>query len=234
MRGFGEIAESLRRSTVQVLSRGHRSGGSGVVWGADGLILTNAHVARAPEVEVVLWDGRRFPARTTARDGLRDLAALRIPHERTASPPNLDLDAATPGDSDALRPGELVIAIGNPLGFTGALSTGIVHSAGALPNMGRQKWIRADVRLAPGNSGGPLADSQGRVVGINTAVVNGLGVAVPANAAVDFLKRGPRRTLGVTLRPVSSGLLILDVQPEGAAATASLRVGMFCSTRWTI
>jgi len=135
------------------------------------------------------------------------------------------LPAATSGDSDALRPGELVIAIGSPLGFAGALSTGTVHSVGPIPGMGRARWIGANVRLAPGNSGGPLADAQGRVVGINTAIVNGLGVAVPANEAAEFLRRGARPSLGVTLRPEPHGLRILAVDPGGAAAAASLRPG---------
>ena len=135
----------------------------------------------------MLWDGRRLPARVTSRDPRRDLAVLRI----AARPA---LPAATPGDSSALRPGELVIAVGSPLGFAGALSTGVVHSVGSASRHGPGSAGSApDVRLAPGNSGGPLADAQGRVVGINTAIVNGLGVAVPANAAVDFLRRGRAR-----------------------------------------
>jgi serine protease Do len=223
MRGFGEIAERLRRSTVQVFPHGRsRGGGSGVVWSADGLIVTNAHVARSPEAEVELWDGRRFPARVTARDPRRDLATLRINVTGVNHSP---LETATPGDSDGLRPGELVIAIGNPLGFAGALSTGVIHSIGKLPGMGSQSWIRAAVQLAPGNSGGPLANAQGQVVGINTAIVNGMGVAVPAKAALDFLRRGPCPSLGVVLRPVSQGLLLLEVEPAGAAAAASLRAG---------
>jgi serine protease Do len=218
MRGFGEIAERLRRSTVQVFPHGRgKGGGSGVVWKADGLIVTNAHVARSQDAEIELWDGRRFTARVAGRDPRRDLATLRIGVT--------GLDAASPGDSDTLRPGELVIAIGNPLGFAGALSTGVIHSIGKLPGMGSQRWIRAAVQLAPGNSGGPLANAQGQVVGINTAIVNGLGVAVPGNAALDFLRRGPRPSLGVVLRPVSQGLLLLEVEPNGAAATASLRAG---------
>ena len=139
--------------------------------------------------------------------------------------PAAGLEAASHGNSDALRPGELVIAVGSPLGFAGALSTGVVHSVGELPGMGRQRWIRADVRLAPGNSGGPLADAEGRVIGINTAIVNGLGVAVPSNAAAAFLRRGPRPELGVVMRPVSHGLLLLEVRPEGPAAAASLKPG---------
>jgi serine protease Do len=91
--------------------------------------------------------------------------------------------------------------------------------------MGRQNWIRADVQLAPGNSGGPLANAQGHVAGINTAIANGLGLAVPINAAVEFLRRGAPPSLGVTLRPVSLGLEILQVEPGGAAAEASLRAG---------
>jgi len=214
---FGEVAERLRRSTVQVFSHGHEGGGSGIVWSSDGRILTNSHVARAEKAEVVLWDGRRLPARLVSRDGRRDLAELKVSES--------GLPAATAGDSDALRPGELVIAIGSPLGFAGALSTGVIHSVGSIAGMGRERWIGASVRLAPGNSGGPLADARGRVVGINTAIVNGLGVAVPSNAGADFLRRGARPSLGVTLSTVSHGLQIVTVDPNGAAAAASLRPG---------
>jgi serine protease Do len=188
-----------------------------VVWNAAGLVLANAHVATHPESRVELWDGRSFPARLTARDPRRDLAILQIAAE--------GLEPATPGDSGALRIGELVIAVGNPMGFAGAVSTGVVHSTGRLAGMGRQSWILANVRLAPGNSGGPLADAQGRVVGINTAVLNGLGVAAPSNAVADFLRLGPRPSLGVTMRPVSLGLMILEVEEGSAAAAASLRPG---------
>jgi len=217
MRGIGEIAERLRRSTVQVFHDPRRGGGSGIIWSAEGVILTNAHVARGSSAQVELWDGRRLEARVTSRDPRRDLAALRIAAT--------NLEAAQPGDSSSLRPGEVVIAVGSPLGFAGALSSGVVHSIGPLPGMGRQDWIRADVQLAPGNSGGPLSNAQGRVVGINTAIVNGLGVAVPANAAAGFLSAGWRPSLGVALRPVPHGLLLIEVDPRGAAASASLRPG---------
>jgi serine protease Do len=223
MLGIGELAERLRRSTVHVASGGREGGGaSGVIWSADGLILTNAHVARSTRPEVELWDGRWFEARVTAHDPRRDLAALRIESNGLA--------AATAGDSVALRPGELAIAVGNPLGFAGAVSTGVIHSIGPLPGMGAQDWVRATARLAPGNSGGPLANAQGHVVGINTAIVNGLGAAVPSRDILQFLRRGARPRLGVALRPVAYdgrrwGLLILEVEREGSAAVASLRVG---------
>jgi serine protease Do len=219
MGGFGEVSERLRRSTVRVFSGRRQGFGSGVIWNAKGLILTNAHVATHKEAQVELWDGRRFPAHVTARDSRRDLAALQIDGQIAAP----HLEPVTPGDSSALRPGELVIAVGNPMGFAGAVSTGVVHSIGRLPGMGGRDWILANVRLAPGNSGGPLADARGCVVGINTAVVNGLGVAAPSNGAADFLRHGPRPSLGVTLRLVSPGLMILEVEDGSPAAAASLR-----------
>jgi serine protease Do len=217
MREFGEIAERLRRSTVQVFPHGHEGGGSGVIWSSDGRIVTNSHVARAEKADVVLWDGRRLGARLVSRDGRRDLAELKVAES--------GLPAVTVGDSDALRPGELAIAIGSPLGFAGALSTGVIHSVGRIAGMGRERWVGASVRLAPGNSGGPLADARGRVIGINTAIVNGLGVAAPSNAAVDFLRRGARPSLGVMLQPVPHGMQIVSIDPDGAAAAASLRPG---------
>jgi serine protease Do len=220
MHGIGEIGEQLRRVTARVRP-GKRGFGSGVVWRPDGTVVTNAHVASGGVVEVELWNGQRYRGDVTAQDPRRDLAVVRVQAE--------ELEAASPGDSDAVRPGEVVVAIGNPMGFAGAMSTGVVHSVGALPGMGSQRWIRADVRLAPGNSGGPLADTRGRVIGINTAVVNGLGVAAPAASVAALLRR---RSLGVVLQPVRSGLAIVEVLPNGAAARSSLRPGdvLLCST----
>src|SRR5260370_16855334 len=153
--GLGEIAEKLRRSTV-LLRGGHRGSGSGVIWNGDGLIVTNAHVARSSPACVQLCDGREFEATVTARDLHRDLASLRI----NAS----GLPAATPADSAQIRPGELVIAVGNPLGFVGALTTGVVHAVGPIRGFGAQSCVQVGVRLAPGNSGGPLAHPPPRVL----------------------------------------------------------------------
>jgi serine protease Do len=223
--GFGEIAEKLRRSTV-LIHAGGRGSGSGVIWFSDGTIVTNAHVARGSNTQVQLWDGREFDATVAARDPRHDLAALRIGAN--------SLPAAYPADSSQLRPGELAIAIGNPMGFVGALTTGVIHAIGPLRGLGPQTWVQASVRLAPGNSGGPLADAHGHVIGINTMVAGRLALAIPSNAVLDFLAGGPRGAwLGVTLHPVrlprasghTFGLVLLEVEPGSPAAQASLMAG---------
>jgi serine protease Do len=225
--GFGEIAEQLRRSTVLVLP-GDRGNGSGVIWSADGVIVTNAHVVRGSQMRVQLWDGREFDASLVSRDTNRDLAELRI----NAA----NLPAAAAADSSQVRPGELAIAIGNPLGFVGALTTGVVHAVGPLRRFGSQPWVQADVRLAPGNSGGPLADARGRIIGINTMVAGRLALAVPSNAVSNFLAADPIDAwLGVTVAPVqvprpgtrakTFGLVLLEVEPDSPAANASLMPG---------
>ena len=225
MAGFGEIAEHLRRSTV-LIHAGGRGSGSGVIWSSDGVIVTNAHVVRGSNTRVQLWDGRGFNATVAARDPRHDLATLRIGA-------NL-LPAISPADSSQLRPGELAIAIGNPMGFVGALTTGVIHAIGPLRGLGSQTWVQASVRLAPGNSGGPLADARGRVIGINTMVAGRLALAIPSNAVLDFLAGGPRSAwLGVTLHPVrfarasghAFGLVLLEVEPGSPAAQASLMAG---------
>jgi serine protease Do len=223
--GFGEVAEALRRTTVQVASRG-RGFGSGVILSSDGLIVTNAHVVRSSHAQVKLWDGRTLEAVVTSRDLTRDLAAL------LASGPGLL--AATLADSSKARVGELVLAVGNPLGFVGALSTGIIHASGSVRGLGMNSWLQADVQLAPGNSGGPLADAQGRVLGINTMVAGGLALAIPSNDVSRFLASGPSHAvLGVEVRPVRIvlrhenriGLLVMEVSLGGAASMASLMIG---------
>jgi serine protease Do len=209
---FGEVTERLRRATVLVQS-GRRGSGSGVIWSAGGLIVTNAHVVRASSPVVHLWDGRRLPARILQNDPARDLATLQISAD--------GLPAAPHGDSSALRPGELVIAAGNPLGFVGAVSTGVIHRVD-------RHWVMSDVRLAPGNSGGPLANARGEVVGINTMIAGGLGLAIPSNA-VD----GEDQTvLGITVHPADLpgeagyiGFVVLEVVSGSSADGASLRQG---------
>jgi len=207
------VAARLRHSTVKV-KNGSQGGGSGVIWDSDGLIITNAHVATSNTATVELFDGRVFDAVRTHFDPQQDLAALKI----TAT----NLNTATIGNSDALRVGELVLAVGNPFGDSGAVTTGIIHAH-------HQRALMADIRLYPGNSGGALADCLGRVVGINTMVVNGLGVAIPSNTVDGFL-RGSRPQLGVTLQPVvvgkrTLGLLILSVHSGSPAETAGLQIG---------
>jgi serine protease Do len=223
--GFGEVAERLRRSTV-LIQAGGRGSGSGVIWSGDGLIVTNAHVASGSNARVQLWDGREFEGAIASRDPQLDLAALSISAN--------DLPAVEYADSSKLRPGELAIAIGNPFGFVGALTTGVIHAVGPLRGFGARTWVQANVRLAPGNSGGPLADASGRVIGVNTMVAGRLALAIPSNAVHQFLFAGPRSAwLGVTLHPVrvprgnahAFGLVILEVEPGSPAANASLMSG---------
>jgi serine protease Do len=218
------VALGLHHCTVQVRSP-HSGGGSGVIWHSDGLIITNAHVARDERVTVELSDGRVIDAVRTSVDPRRDLAALRI--EAT------DLPVVTVGDSDALRVGELVLAMGNPQGVVGALTTGIIHGVDSTDAQSRNRWIMADVRLAPGNSGGPLANARGQVIGINTMIAGGLALAVPSHEVERFLKGGSRPYFGVTLRPVQVllenkrilGLLVLEVAAGSLAMAAGLMLG---------
>jgi serine protease Do len=225
--GFGEIAEHLRRSTV-LIHAGGRGSGSGVIWSADGIIVTNAHVVRGSQACVQLWDGRELEARIMSRNPRRDIALLRI----NAS----NLPAVTAADSSQVRPGELAIAIGNPLGFIGALTTGTVHAIGPLRSLGPQSWIQVNLRLAPGNSGGPLADARERIIGINTMAAGRLALAIPSNTVEDFLSAGSSDSwLGVTVQPVdlprvggearAFGLVVLEVETGSPAAQASLSPG---------
>ncbi len=223
---FGEVAERLRRSTVAVRTGGMTpGGGSGVLWSPDGLVITNAHVVQGGQAEIELWDRRRFCGEIAMRDNRRDLAALRI---RGA-----ELPSTRTADSDNLRPGEPVMAIGNPFGFTGALSTGVVHAVGPLRGLGTRTWVQAHVRLAPGNSGGPLADARGRVVGINTMIAGRLALAVPSNTVREFLRAGATPELGVVIQPSAIdlhgaemlGLLVVRVVPDSPAENSSLLPG---------
>lgn len=219
---LGAIADRLRQFTVKVKER--RGGvGSGVIWNADGVIITNAHVVRGSHTEIELFDGQVLSATVTNRNNLRDLVALKIPAS--------NLTTATIGDSDAIRTGELVMAIGNPLGITGAITTGIIHNSGD-KSFTHRNWIQADIALAPGNSGGPLINAQGQVIGINTMIVNGKGFAVPSNVVQQFLQsQHDRPYLGVSLQLVrlgrrrGFGYLITEVELDSPAASAQLQPG---------
>ena len=222
---FGEVTERLRRITVQVFA-GAGSRGSGIVWREDGQIVTNAHVLHGSSVQVELWNGRQLAGRVRKTDRRRDLASLDVDAD--------GLTSAVPGDSDALRPGELVIAVGSPYGFIGAVSTGVFHSVGALAGFAARSWVVSNVRLAPGNSGGPLANAAGQLVGLNTMIAGGLALAIPSRSVEHFLVRSAsgEAYLGITARPVPLsqnagrvGFLILEITPESPAARASLLPG---------
>ena len=174
------LASTLRQSVVEVRTRG-TGAGSGIIWSADGLIVTNAHVARTEHATIVLWNGHELDGVVTAHDPRRDLATIAI------DPDTVTLSAATIGHPTDLRTGDLVVALGHPWGITGSIALGIIHEVAT--RRGAPRWIRADIRLAPGNSGGPLTDARGRVVGVNTLIAGGLGVAVPATTVSRFLEQ---------------------------------------------
>lgn len=234
-----EMIEVAHESVVQVRSRG-RGAGAGVIWAAEGLVLTNHHVVagerRGSRVQVVLHDGRALDAEVVKRGIELDLALLRI-EEASA-----DLPAAPVGDSGALRVGQLVYAIGHPWGRLGAVTAGIVSGLDVVRGAGgRARYVQSDVALAPGNSGGPLLNARGEVVGINAMIFGRLALSVPSNAASAWLagERERRPRLGVQVLPVElppfmrranreaaqSGLMIAAVEGGTPAARAGLLVG---------
>ena len=170
------LVHDLRRVTVEVITAGHGAG-AGVVCGPES-IVTNAHVIRHPRVQIRLADGRRADGLIIAWNRAADLALVRVP--------GLGLPEALPVASGTPRVGSLIVAIGHPLGMRGALTTGIVHAVGPITPGGRQ-WIQADVRLAPGNSGGPLADPDGRLIGVNAMIVGNLALAIPVTEVSRFV-----------------------------------------------
>lgn len=178
---FSSTLAEVKPSLVTVFARRYGAG-AGILWSRDGLVLTNRHVLGRHTPRVLLADERQFEARVIATDEEVDLALLRIDGK--------DLSAARIGDSKALRVGELVFTLGHPWGQRNAASMGIVShldTARVRGPRGVIPVILTDARLAPGNSGGPLVNAAGEVVGINTMIVGGdQGIAIPTAVALEF------------------------------------------------
>ncbi len=233
--------ERLRRRGLDEL----RGAGSGLVIAPDGFVLTNSHVvSSADRIEVRFPDGREMPATIVGDDPHSDLAVLRVPE---AGLPSAEL-----GDSSQLRVGQLVIAIGNPMGFQATVTAGVLSALGRTlrSDTGRliEGVIQTDAALNPGNSGGPLVDFRGSVIGINTAIwqgSQGICFAIPVNTAKlvasQLINYGSvrRAYLGVILQmtgidrrlvnryhlDAANAALVTEVDPEGAAHAAGLRSG---------
>ena len=234
------LVEEARRSVVEVRSGG-RGSGAGLIWPGEGLVLTNNHVVawgRRGGVRAILHDGRTLEAEVVKRSRGLDLALLRLRGETGGLP------VAPVGDSDALRVGELVYAIGHPWGNPGTATAGVVGGLG-VPG-GRSRWggsstryVRSDVALAPGNSGGPLLNAGGEVVGINAMIFGRTALSIPSNAARAWAAGAEdgRPRLGVEVVPVEFpasgrpkegdawGLAISSVEEGGPADAAGLLVG---------
>jgi len=229
--------------------RGGRSGGgeargSGFITDASGTVVTNNHVVKdATSVTVTLDDGTKLQARVIGRDPRTDIAVLKVKSEKPL--PFIQL-----GDSGAVRPGEWVVAMGNPFGLGGTVTAGIVSAVGRDIGSGPyDQFIQVDAPINQGNSGGPLFTQDGRVVGVNTAILSpnggsiGIGFAVPADmvrSVVAQLEKDGRVTrgfIGVQTQPVeeamakalrlpaASGALVAAVTPESPAAQAGLKPG---------
>ncbi len=251
------VARTVSDAVVQIkvtkkpgsgFSRNRRQqfgGGSGFIISSDGYIVTNSHVVTNTEkIEVVLQDGRQFVATLIGDDPATDIAVVQINAE--------NLSAIGFGDSDKLQVGQLAIAIGNPYGFQYSVTAGVVSALGRTlrSESGRliDNVIQTDAALNPGNSGGPLVNSQGKVVGVNTAVIlpaQGLCFAVASNLAQYVVgklimegkvRRGFIGIAGQTLRfnprlinrlklNVTSGILIQSIEPDGPSYNSELKKG---------
>ncbi len=218
------------KPSVVLIGQGN-SHGAGVIWRSDGIIVTNRHVLQGDRVDVVLDDGRKLTGITAARHPDRDLAIVKIAAE--------DLPAVHLGDSSTVRPGQLVIAIGHPPGLRSAATAGIIVAAGQAATLEGPRtgdWLQTDVTLRPGNSGGPLIDAHGRVVGINTMVNGRLSLSIPSSAVERFVAGerpgDPRAWLGVhgLLVPLrqpthQAGFLLSEIAEGSPADRAGLIVG---------
>ena len=241
----GAAVVSIYVGSAGEAARARGGAGSGVVVTPDGYVLTNEHVVQgAQDARVAFVDGRSVPAVVVGRDPATDLAVLRA---QAGALPYARLSAAR-----ALRVGQLVVAVGNPFGFESTVSAGVVSALGRSLRSRHGRLIEGVVQhtaaLNPGNSGGPLVDSRGRVVGVNTAIIamaQGIGFAVPAGTAqwvlTEILTQGRvrRAYLGVTVRdraldlrlvralnlPAARSVEIMTRDEQGPAAAADLRSG---------
>lgn len=233
-----------RRPNSGDMQMEQRAAGSGFLISADGYVVTSDHVvARADGIEVILDDGTRHPAQIKGRDPKTDLALLKIDAGRAL--PYVEL-----GDSDQAKVGEWVVAVGNPFGLGGSVTAGIISARGRDIQSGPyDDYLQIDAPINRGNSGGPLFDNQGRVIGINTAIYSptggsvGIGFAVPSSIAKDIIGqlkaegRIERGWLGVQIQPVTReaaesfdlpdthGALVASTLPGSPAARAGIQAG---------
>jgi serine protease Do len=219
-----------------------RSLGSGVIIDRAGYIVTNYHVVRrASDITVRLTDGREFKAKVVGRDSKTDITLIKI------TAPVQDLPVLALGDSDKMRVGDWVLAVGNPFGLAHTVTQGIISGTGRVIGTGPyDNFLQTDAPVNPGNSGGPLINLQGEVVGITTAIVatgQGIGFAVPSNVAKNVVnqlrEKGKvvRGWIGVSVQEVTPeiaesfgmkrpvGALVGDVQPKSPAQAAGIRRG---------
>ena len=172
--------------SLVVVHNGRQGAGAGMIWHQDGTIVTNYHVVRKSSLRISTLDGSEYHAEIIDRQKKHDLALLKIETGEELVPAPL-------ADSRQLRVGQFALAIGHPWGQVNSVTAGIITSLGSIPLRWRKgvvEVIRTDAGLAPGNSGGPLLDARGRVIGINTMIMGGdLGVAIPIHVVNDFAAR---------------------------------------------